>query len=57
MALNDPLEQRKASDKVVRLAVIKGLESDASTLSLREIVVQRKEYLNHLNIRRKNTCG
>ncbi|WP_300002317.1 type II toxin-antitoxin system ParD family antitoxin [uncultured Cedecea sp.] len=36
------LEQQEANDEVVRLAVIAGLESGESSLSLREIAAQRK---------------
>lgn len=36
------LEQQEANDEVIRQAVIAGLESGESSLSLRDIAVQRK---------------
>ena len=46
MVFNDPLEQQKVSDELVRQAVINGVESDESLLSLREIAEQRKQQRN-----------
>ena len=46
MVFNDPLEHQKVSDEFVRQAVIKGVESDESPLSLREIAEQRKHLRN-----------
>ncbi|HHQ6566193.1 TPA: hypothetical protein ACSTJX_001003 [Serratia fonticola] len=46
MVFNDPLEHQKVSDEFVSQAVINGVESDESPLSLREIAEQRKHLRN-----------